>query len=288
MGPSRRGPAGALPNMPDFDQLQEILSQFDASAAIDVLLIAAAIFATLRVLSGTRAMTQMRGAFAILLFAVVIGRIFGLTAVNFLVDHSFTAVLVGAAVVFQPEIRRALDRLGRTGFLGLSSPQGQSEVIDSIVKAAGRMSEVRHGGLFVVERNTGLQDVIETGIPVDARVSPELLEGIFFPNSPLHDMAVVLRDERVVAAGCVLPLASDLPANSRNLGTRHRAAIGITEQTDALTVVVSEETGDISIGLAGRLTTVADERRLRAVLEWLLSGSATASFARNRNGGPPV
>jgi diadenylate cyclase len=274
--------------MPDFDQLQEILSQFDASAAVDVLLIAAAIFATLRVLSGTRAMTQMRGAFAILLFAVVIGRVFGLTAVNFLVDHSFTAVLVGAAVVFQPEIRRALDRLGRTGFLGLSSPQGQSEVIDSIVKAVGRMSEVRHGGLFVVERNTGLQDVIETGIPVDARVSPELLEGIFFPNSPLHDMAVVLRDERVVAAGCVLPLASDLPADARNLGTRHRAAIGITEHTDALTVVVSEETGDISIGLAGRLTPVADERRLRAVLEWLLSSSSPAVFTRNRNGGPPL
>jgi len=158
-------------------------------------------------------------------------------------------------------------------------------VIDSVVKAAGRMSAEKHGGLFVLERETGLQDVIETGVPVDAKVSPELLAGIFYPNSPLHDMAVVLRDERVVAAGCILPLANELPAFERNLGTRHRAAIGITEATDALTVVVSEETGDISVALHGRLTHVPDERRLKAVLEWVLE---PGSAANNRNGTPPV
>jgi diadenylate cyclase len=123
--------------------------------------------------------------------------------------------------------------------------------------------------------------VIETGVPVDARVSPELLEGIFYPNSPLHDMAVVLRDERVVAAGCVLPLASELAADVRNLGTRHRAAIGITETTDALSLVVSEETGDISLGLAGKLFTVADERRLRAMLETLLANPGVRVMRRD-------
>jgi diadenylate cyclase len=149
------------------------------------------------------------------------------------------------------------------------------------------MSEERHGGLIVLERETGLQDVIETGIPVDARISPELLAGIFFPNSPLHDMAVVLREDRVVAAGCVLPLSLSTP--DRKLGTRHRAAVGITEQTDALSVVVSEETGAISVALAGRLQPVADERRLRAVLEWLLEpASAMHVTARNGHGGPPV
>src|SRR5206468_455831 len=118
---------------------------------------------------------------------VLFGRLFGLTVVNFLVDHSLTALLVGAAVVFQPEIRRALDRLGRTGSQGWFARPAQNEVIDSIVEAARRMSDSRHGGLIVVERGTGLEDVIETGVRVDARVSPQLLAGIFFPNSPLHD-----------------------------------------------------------------------------------------------------
>jgi diadenylate cyclase len=212
--------------------------------------------------------------------------LFGLTVVNFLVRNSFTALVIGAAIIFQPELRRGLDRIGRGGIQGwLNRPQHE-DVIDSVVRAASQMSLGRHGGLFVIERETGLQDVIETGIPVDARVSPELLAGIFYPNSPLHDMAVVLRGDRVVAASCVLPLASELPADGRRLGTRHRAAIGITEQTDALTVVVSEETGGISVALSGRLTYVADDRRLRAVLEWLLEPSEAVRAARNGKDAP--
>ncbi|MGI8424444.1 MAG: diadenylate cyclase CdaA [Chloroflexota bacterium] len=273
--------------MINFDHFQEILGQFDASSAIDVALIAIVIFSVLRLLSGTRAMTQLRGALAILLVAVLLGRIFGLTVVNFLIENSVTAILVGALILFQPEIRRGLDRVGRTGLQGLFGRPHYDEVIESVVRAAARMSEERHGGLIVLERETGLQDVIETGIPVDARISPELLAGIFFPNSPLHDMAVVLREDRVVAAGCVLPLANELPFGERMLGTRHRAAIGITEQTDALSVVVSEETGGISVALAGRLTHVADERRLRAVLEWVLE-PIPAAASRNGSGGVPL
>jgi diadenylate cyclase len=270
--------------MPDTSHFQDILRDFRFSSAIDVLVIAIVIFATLRVLRETQAMTALRGALALILAFVVLGRLFNLTVVNFLVDNSLTALLVAAAVVFQPEIRRTLDRLGRTGVRGWLNPSRYDDVIESVARAAGRMSAERHGGLFVFERETGLQDVIDTGIPVDARVSPELLAGIFFPNSPLHDMAVVLRGERVVAAGCVLPLANDL--TERNLGTRHRAAIGITEQTDALSVVVSEETGEISVALHGRLTHVADERRLRAVLEWLLEPSTIT--ARDGVTGVPV
>ncbi|MEO8540083.1 MAG: diadenylate cyclase CdaA [bacterium] len=271
--------------MLDTEHFREIFSQFGLTSAIDVLLIAAVIYAALRILSGTRAMTQLRGGLALVLVFVVLGRILDLTVVNYFVENSVTALLIGAAIVFQPELRRALDRLGRTGIRGYFGAAKYDDVIDSVVKAAARMSADRHGGLFVLERETGLQDVIDTGIPVDAKVSPELLAGIFFPNSPLHDMAVVLREERVVAAGCILPLANDLPAFERNLGTRHRAAIGITENTDALTVVVSEETGDISVALHGRLTHVPDERRLKAVLEWVLEpGVATAG----RNGSSPV
>jgi len=231
-------------------------------------------------------MTQLRGLLALVLAAVLLGRMFELTVVNFIVRNSVTAVLVGILIIFQPEIRRGLDRLGRTGLQGIFGRQKYDEVIDSVVRAAARMSETRHGGLIVVERETGLQDVIETGVSVDARISPELLEGIFYPNSPLHDMAVVLRDDRVVAAGCVLPLASELSGGDRSLGTRHRAAIGITEHTDALSVVVSEETGGISIALGGRLTQVADERRLRAVLEWVLEPDTSKRLSGP--GGVPV
>ncbi len=272
--------------MPDTEHVREILQQFDASSAIDILLIAFVIFSSVRLLSGTRAMTQLRGALLLLFVALLLGRSLGLTVVNFLVRNSFTALVVGAAIIFQPELRRALDRIGRGGVQGwLNRPQNEA-VIDSVVRAASQMSQGRHGGLFVIERETGLQDIIETGIPVDARVSPELLAGIFYPNSPLHDMAVVLRGDRVVAASCVLPLANELPADGRGLGTRHRAAIGITDQTDALTVVVSEETGGISVALAGRLTYVADDRRLRAVLEWLLEPSEAVRAARNGKDAP--
>jgi diadenylate cyclase len=264
--------------MPDFDHSREVLGQFRRASS--VLFISVVVFLMLRVMSGTRAMTQLRGAIVLLLAAVVLGRIFDLDVINFLVENSFTALLIAALVIFQPEIRRGLDRLGRTNMREWLSPPRYEEVIDSVVQAAGRMSAERHGALFVVERDTGLQDVIETGVAVDARVSPELLAGIFYPNSPLHDMAVVLRDDRVVAASCQLPLANDVTLENRKLGTRHRAAIGITEHTDAVSIVVSEETGEISVALAGHLTTVDDERRLRAVMQRLLEPAGV----RGRNG----
>jgi diadenylate cyclase len=164
-----------------------------------------------------------------------------------------------------------LDRLGRTGWVGSSA--GRDELIEAVVEAAGRLSSARHGALVVFERGTGLEDVIETGVRVDARVSPELIGGIFFPNSPLHDMAAVLREDRVVAAGCVLPLSDQLSDGTHHLGTRHRAAVGITESTDAFSIVVSEETGDISVAVGGRLIRLQDSRRLKSILERLLDSS---------------
>jgi diadenylate cyclase len=268
--------------MPDFKHSEEVLRQFRPESAIEVLFIGIVIFLMLRVMSGTRAMTQLRGAAALLLAAVVLGRIFDLEVINFIVENSFTALLIAALVIFQPEIRRGLDRLGRTNMREWLTRPRYEDAIDSVVKAAGRMSRERHGALFVVERETGLQDVIDTGVAVDARVSPELLAGIFYPNSPLHDMATVLREDRVVAASCQLPLANDVFLEDRKLGTRHRAAIGITEHTDALSIVVSEETGEISVALAGRLTPVDDERRLRAVMERLLE--PVGSGRRNGHG----
>ncbi len=255
--------------MPDLQRLREILAGFDASALVDVLILGALLYATLRLIAGSRAMTQARGALAVLLGAVILGRTFDLTAINFIVRHSLSGLIIGGAILFQPEIRRTLDRLGRTGFHALSET-ARGALIEAVVEAAERMARARHGAIIVFERGTGLQDVIETGVGVDAIVSPELLTGIFFPNSPLHDMAVVIRDERVVAAGCVLPLADTLAAGQGQLGTRHRAAVGVTETTDACAVVVSEETGDIRIAFSGRLIRMPDGRRLQSTLESLL------------------
>ena len=263
----------------EVDRLKEVFQSFGLASALDILLMAALLFCAFRLISGTRAMTQIRGLLMLVLVSVALGRLLNLTVVNYLVQRSVAITAIGAIIIFQPEIRRGLDRLGRAPTRGFSARPRYDDVINSVVAATGRMSRDRHGGLIVLERETGLQDIINTGVPVDARISSELLQGIFFPNSPLHDMAVVLRDDRVVAAGCILPLGDATGEGEQKLGTRHRAAIGITEQTDALTVVVSEETGFISVALAGRLTHVADERRLRAVLEWLLGPSSGARFA---------
>ncbi len=257
--------------MPDADRIEEIFEGFGASSMIDIALIAIGIFGLLRVLSGTRAMTQVRGAVAIVLVAVVLGRVFDLTAVNYLVDNSAGLAVIAAVVVFQPELRRALDRMGRAS-LGYRPDESHIAItIRAVSEAVNQMASSRHGGLVVVERETGLQDIIDSGIPVDARVSAELLKSIFFPNSPLHDMAVVIRDDRVIAAGCVLPLSDMITMSGSTLGTRHRAGVGVTETTDAVSVVVSEETGEISVALAGRLTPVADATRLSTVLHWLLN-----------------
>jgi diadenylate cyclase len=251
-----------------------------------VLLLAALVFAILKLLSGTRAMTQLRGAIMLILLAVLLGKAFDLAVVNYIVEHSLTAILIGAAIIFQPEVRRGLDRLGRTGLQGVTARRTADALVEPVAQAVARMSASRHGGLLVIERDTGLQDVIETGVPVDAKLSAELINGIFFPNSPLHDMAVVLRGDRVVAASCQLPLSTEVPHDGRYLGTRHRAAVGITEQTDAVAVVVSEETGDISVAIAGQLTKVADERRLTAVLRWILSRGVRGGIEPRATGVP--
>jgi diadenylate cyclase len=254
--------------VPDLNRLRELLGEFDGSAVIDLVLIGSVIYLVLRLMTGTRAMTQARGVVGIVLVAVLLGQSFDLTATNYIVRNSWPGLIIGAAVLFQPEIRRTLDRLGRTGW-GATSVR--AEVIDAVVQAAERMSAARHGALVVFERGTGLEDVIETGVRVDARVSAELLGGLFFPNSPLHDMATVLRQDRVVAAGCVLPLSDRTSDGGQHLGTRHRAAIGITETTDAFSLVVSEETGMISVAVGGRLIRLHDRRRLRPLLERLLA-----------------
>ena len=253
------------------DHLTDILSvlaRLNWISLIDILLVAAVFYGLLALVQGTPAAQLLRGVILVVLVTVVLVSIFPLTAFRWLVVASIPALLVSIPVIFQPELRRALERLGRTGQL-LSRPsidEQTAQVIGELVLACRRMATRRHGALIVLERETGLQEYIDTGVVIEAKVSSQLLETMFFPSTPLHDGAVIVRGNRVVAAACVLPLTDSLLPGA-HLGTRHRAGVGVTEQSDAISIIVSEETGITSVAHNGRLIRRLDERRLAKVLE---------------------
>ena len=245
-----------------------IFSRFDWLSAIDILLVALFFYWLLFLIQGTQAVQLLRGIIIIVLLSVLVTSIFKLTAFSWLIRNSIPALLVAIPVIFQPELRRALERLGRTGLPINRLPRRAiiEQAINQICEATQRLSEHRYGALIVLERETGLQEHIDTGVKIDALVTSELLLTIFFPNTALHDGAAIVREDRVVAAACVLPLTESFMAE-RHLGLRHRAAIGVTEQSDAISIVVSEETGTISIARNGRIIRHLDEKRLRKVLQ---------------------
>jgi diadenylate cyclase len=256
-------------------ELPWIFTRLDPRAVVDILIVALVFFWLLWVAQGTRATQLIRGL-AILIIAVVgLANILNLTALNWLLTRSLPALIIAIPIVFQPEIRRALEQLGHTGsWLRPSFSSETSEqlerAVEEITRASAQLSRLRFGAIIVIERETGLQDYIDRGVRLDANLTRQLLINIFYPNSPLHDGAVIVREDRVMAAGCVLPL-SDNVATGGQLGTRHRAGIGITEESDAIAVIVSEETGQISVAhSAGRLARSLDQDRLRRVLRALL------------------
>jgi diadenylate cyclase len=272
-----------------------VLGKINLRNIVDVVMVAAMIYVVLLMVRGTQAVQLLRGVILLALIVSLFGSIAELTAFNWLLKSSGQALLVVVAIILQPELRRALDRLGRAGGLSLwvGRDVALEQVVTEIASACRRLSERRHGALIVLERETGLQDHVDTGISLDSRVVDELLQTIFFPNTALHDGAVVIRGDRIVAAACVLPLAEVIVSDG-HLGTRHRAAIGITEQTDAIAVVVSEETGIISMARNGRMVRHLDERRLTSLLQALLrpKGTPRASAAarllqRNSRGKSP-
>lgn len=243
------------------------LSNLRPSSAVDILLVALIFYGILQITKGTQAVQLLRGVVFLILAIVLVANIFQLTAINWLIQNTFAALLVAIPVIFQPELRRGLERLGRFGLL-VSRPQSEAtatRVISQICRAAKTLSDLQYGALIVLEQEAGLQDVVETGVELDALVSTDLLLGIFFPKAALHDGAVVIRGNRVVAAACVLPLARNTGLD-RLMGTRHLAAVGITEQTDCIAVVVSEETGGISVAHNGRIIRNLDEGRLGRIL----------------------
>jgi diadenylate cyclase len=253
------------------DHIQQALRQFEPASAIDILIIGTIIFLTLLLIRGTTGVQLLRGVVILLLVAVGLVRLFDLKVLEWVLRNSFPAILIAIPIIFQPEIRRFLERLGRTGRFGWGLHPTYDTVLDVVIEAAESLSRERHGGLLVLERETGLEEYADTGIRLDATPSAELLEGLFYPNSPLHDGAVILRGNRVVAASCTLPLSGRMSRG--HLGTRHRAALGITEHSDAVSIVVSEETGSISVAASGRMISRLDGARLGAILRGLFAAA---------------
>lgn len=245
--------------------------------ALDILVVAFLIYELLVVIKGTRAVQILQGI-AILLLAKVASFYLHLNALNWALDYLMLGIAVALPIVFQPELRRALEQLGRGGVVAAALPRLRREevtrFIDEMTWATVILSQTKTGALLVIERETGLEDFIEKGTKVEGEVSSKLLLSIFIPKSPLHDGAVIIRGVRVMAAGCYLPL-SDNPWLEKGLGSRHRAALGITEETDALVLVVSEETGEISMAKEGKLIRNLDEGGVKNfLLTYLLASPA--------------
>ncbi|MFZ5944429.1 MAG: diadenylate cyclase CdaA [Bacillota bacterium] len=234
---------------------------------IDVAIVAFVIYRLMLIVKGTRAVQLINGLFVILI-ATVASEIFGLKSINWLLEKAQTVFFIAIPIVFQPELRRALEQLGRGKLFTRSEYLAQEDVeklVSELVRAVKIMAKKKIGALLVIERQTGLADFVETGIKVDGLVTSELILNTFVPKTPLHDGAVILRANRMAAAGCFLPL-SENPNLSKELGTRHRAALGITEVSDSVVVMVSEETGVISVAEEGKLTRYLDEVTLKELL----------------------
>ena len=261
------------------------LSRLDFSSIIDILLVALVFYWILTLIQGTQAEQLLRGVLILSVLAVIAASALNtLTAFSWLVDKALPALLVAIPVVFQPELRRALDRLGRTSKIFVSSgPNTRIEQsIEAVCKATLSMSRVKHGSLIVFERNTGLEDHIETGVRLDALVSIDLLRTIFSSGTTLHDGAVIIRNDRIVAASVILPLGQATNATTKILGTRHLAALGISETTDAVVVVVSEETGSISLVHNGQLIRGLDQADLERMLQALYQPEKATQYVWRR------
>ncbi len=248
----------------------EILWAFDnfnLVSLLDILLVTALLFTASLLIRGTQAVSLLRGTMLVLLVIGFLTSVFQLVALRWLLGHVITAAALAIPVIFQPELRRALTHLGDIPLFGRQQVKTQQQyIIDQICTASDRLAERRHGALIVLERHVNLQEYINTGVALHSKVTPQLLLTIFWPKTELHDGAAILIGDEIAAAACVLPLSSGHRIADRKLGTRHRAALGISEVSDAICVVVSEETGQISVTNGGRMIRRLDASRLHTIL----------------------
>jgi diadenylate cyclase len=247
---------------------KQALETLNFISILDILIVAFVIYKLMMIIKGTRAVQLIKGLF-VLLLASLVSETFGFTTVAWILDQFSKVLVIALPIVFQPELRRALERLGRGKFfarpMSMLNEETLAKVVEQLVRSVKIFSENNIGALIMLEREIGVNDYIETGTKIDGLVSTEFIVNLFIPRSPLHDGAVIIRGDRVVAAGCFLPL-SENPNLSKELGTRHRAALGLTEQSDAIGIIVSEETGTISVAEEGKLTRYLDENMLKDIL----------------------
>lgn len=258
-------------------QIGWLLSQLlDPRSLLDILVVALIIYWLLWVAQGTRALHVIRGIVTLFALLVFLGWALDLSTLKWVLNNTWPGLVIAIPVIFAAELRRGFEQLGHTGnwlrlpFTTNTEDTGLDDAVDEIVRASAQLSRLRYGALIVIERETGLQDFVSRGVQIDGILSRQLLISIFFPNTPLHDAAVIVSNNCILAASVVLPLTDNISATS-NLGTRHRAGIGVTEEADAIAVVVSEETGQMSVAHSGRLIRNLDQDRLRRVLRTLLS-----------------
>ena len=264
-----------------------IFERLNWLSVLDILLVTLIFYAVLYSLRDTQAMVLLRGVIFLIVMLVLFTTLVELPAFSWLVQNSLPALLLSIPVIFAPEIRRALERLGRAGAsftMSLTTPailasdMDTQKTLNAIVEAAARLSARQHGALIVIQRQDSLEEYIETGVQMRAHVTPELLLQIFYPDTPLHDGAVIIANGRMVAAACVMPLSASGILNrtpERQMGLRHRAALGVSEVSDAVSIVVSEQSGSIAISHAGRMIRRIDPDRLGKILAAFFNPNAT-------------
>lgn len=262
--------------MPDFintliDYLVFIFERLDWTSAVDILLVTIIFFVIFLLVRDTQAMVLLRGGLILILLLGILNSLKVLPAFSWLMENTLPALLVAIPVIFAPEIRRALERLGRTGSFFTAEQRNLdiTRIVNVLVAATTRLSDRKHGALIVIQRYDNIRDYLKTGVPLDADITPELLLQIFYPNTPLHDGAAILSGSKVIAASCVLPLSASgslLRTPERQMGLRHRAALGLSEVSDAVALVVSEETGAISIATNGRIISNLTTERVENIL----------------------
>jgi diadenylate cyclase len=273
-----------MPNL--LNDLLFLVQRLDWVSILDLFLVTLVFFGIFMLVRDTQAMVLLRGVLLLVVLLAVLTSLVNLPAFSWLIQTTLPALLLAIPVIFAPEIRRALERIGRAGWMTLALRQSSdaaqeiNRTIHSTVVASARLSSMRQGALIVLQRHDILSEYTQTGVLMNSVITPELLLQIFYPNTPLHDGAVIIANNQLVAAGCVMPLSSSGILKStpeKHMGLRHRAALGISEASDAVAVVVSEETGMISIAYEGRMVRRLDIERLENVL---------AAFYRPEDGGP--
>jgi diadenylate cyclase len=257
-----------------------IFQRLNRLSVIDILLVTFIFFGLLYSLRDTQAMVLLRGVIMLVILIILLTSLVDLPAFSWLVKNALPALLLAIPVVFGPEIRRTLERIGRAGSFGPATAKSidlnLAQIIRAVVSACARLSARQHGALIIMQRLDNLDEYIASGVQMNAKVTPELLLQTFYPNTPLHDGAVIIGNGKLVAAACVMPLSASGVLNrtpERQMGLRHRAALGISEISDAIAVVVSEETGSIAVAHAGRMLRRLDAERLENILTAFFRGT---------------